>query len=195
MADVEATSNGPEILPAKSPQITPAELKLLLRYDPETGDLFWRERPMSTFAARNVWLTWNTRYANKPALASINANGYKTGHIHKGAYIAHRAIWAMVHGEWPANQIDHINGDRTDNRLINLRAVSNAENSRNQKRQSRNKSGISGVSFHIIRQKYQAYITLDGKKQYLGLYETIETAAEARKRAEIQCGFHVNHGR
>jgi hypothetical protein len=99
----------------------------------------------------------------------------------------------MMTGEKP-EQIDHINGDKTDNRWQNLRNVSNRENCKNAAIGTNNTTGALGV--WITRNgTYQADISVDGKKHYLGIYKTLEEAKSARKAAENKYGFHENHGR
>lgn len=99
--------------------MTPFELRQLVEYDPETGSLIWKQRD------GNARL--NSKLAGKPAFAQLS-DGYLTGRIKGKNYKAHRIAWAVAYGEWPQGQIDHINGDRSDNRLPNLRVVSNSEN-------------------------------------------------------------------
>jgi hypothetical protein len=97
-----------------------SELSKLLRYEPETGRLIWR--PQSGRVKE-----WNTKYAGQEAFAHVNDRGYRCGRIAGRDYKAHRIIWKLVHGHDP-EYIDHINMDRGDNRLCNLRSVTHAEN-------------------------------------------------------------------
>lgn len=108
---------------------------------------------------------------------------------------AHRLAWWFVNGSFPEGQIDHINGDRSDNRISNLRCVSNQENSRNQRRRVTNKSGHQGVCWHKRFNKWISQIRVDGRYVYLGLFSDLQKAVEARKAAEILYGFHENHGK
>src|SRR3546814_10359716 len=96
----------------------------------------------SEHACRN----WNAHYAGKEAFTCLSPSGYRQGAILNNSLQAHRVIWAIVFGESPVAQIDHINGDRSDNRLKNLRAVSIQQNRRNMRRPRRNTSGCLGVS-------------------------------------------------
>lgn len=102
---------------------------------------------------------------------------------------AHRIIWEMVYGECP-DVIDHINGDKHDNRLVNLRNVDRAENMRNRKLNKRNKSGINGVS---TRKDGKWLVVI--RTKYIGLFDNFFEACCARKSAEYKAGFHENHGR
>ena len=185
---------------AKKPLPTPDDLRQLLRYEPETGKLFWRERTLGTFkngrhSAAHSCAKWNAKHAGKEAFTPTGDAGYRQGSIFSKKLHAHRVIWAMTHNEWPSEQIDHINGIRDDNRLINLRIVSRADNQRNQKRRIDNTSGITGVSWDSKRKKWCAEIQAGGKKHYVGRFDSLHAATVARKQAEHRHGFHANHGR
>ena len=163
-------------------------LHQLLRYEPETGKLFWKER-------EDVPSQWNARYAGKEAFTCVMGAGYKQGSINSTLLYAHRVIMAMVIGEWPPEDVDHINGDRADNRLCNLRLATRSENMRNMKLPSRNASGCIGVSWDKGTQKWLAQIGIDGRNKYLGVFTSKADAIAARKAAEAELGFHRNHGR
>lgn len=127
---------------------------------------------------------------------TLALNGYVTVGVDKKKHYAHRIIWEMLYGTIPAGtQIDHINGNRSDNRLCNLRLASNHENSKNQKRKSNNSSGFTGVSWDSQTQRWRAHITVNGKTKSLGRYLEEIDALSARKDAEIKYKFHENHGR
>ncbi len=115
---------------------------------------------------------------------------YITFKIHidgkKKNVFAHRIAWVLHYGEWPKGQIDHIDGNGLNNRLVNLRDVSHAENQRNQKLHSRNKSGYRGVSLDRKTGKWQAHIWANGKRLYLGRFDTALAAGEARTAAETK---------
>ncbi|MEO0449071.1 MAG: HNH endonuclease signature motif containing protein [Pseudomonadota bacterium] len=171
----------------------------LLHYEAETGKLYWKERDVRFFkdgkqTADHNCKAWNGRYAGTEAFTATSANGYKVGRIFKRTLRAHRVIWTMVHGEEP-NVVDHINGVRADNRLTNLRSVTASQNSQNMRMRDSNTSGVTGVSFHKQRGRWQAYITVNNKAQNLGHFDNKDDAIAARKAAEIEHGFHPNHGR
>lgn len=178
--------------------ITQQDLQKLLSYDAQTGDLIWRHRPRKMFSegyngGETSWKTWNSRYAGRLA-SNVGSGGYVRVNIMGKRYLAHRLIWMMVHGEWP-QEVDHINGNRTDNRLCNLRAVDRQENMRNVARRSDNSSGFTGVSYAKRENRYLAYITIDKVMRVIGRFNTIEEAVAARAKAETEHGFHANHGR
>lgn len=184
---------------AKSQLPTPDELRQLLRYEPETGKLFWRTRTPYMFTDGNQTAAhscgrWNSRWAGKE-VGTTNSHGYKTVVILHGRTSAHRIAWAMCNGRWPSQQLDHINGVRDDNRIINLREVSNMENARNTKRHKNNNSGRTGVFYVESRGIWNAYINVNWRKRSLGNFKTFEQACAAREQAEIEMGFHENHGR
>ncbi len=97
-------------------------------------------------------------------------------------------------GAMPCDEIDHIDHDRCNNRWENLREVTHRENSMNTSMRSDNTSGAMGVSFAKREQKYNAYIHVDGKRKSLGYFEDINDAIAARVAAEVEFGYHVNHG-
>ena len=94
-------------------------------------------------------------------------------------YPAHRLIWWLVYGSLPDRFIDHINGDKSDNRLVNLRLATDAENKRNVGMRKHNTSGFKGVTWDSVNQKWLAHATLNGKGVHLGRHSTKEAAAIA----------------
>lgn len=174
-------------------------LRKMLKYDCGEGVLTWLERPVETFSpsatrtADHVAALWNARHAGKPALCTKHPNGYLQGRVDGRNFLASRVAWALYHGEWPEQFIDHINGCRSDDRIANLRQVDKIGNGRNQKTNKLNTSGCMGVRKR--RSRWQARIGVRGKDVNLGYFDTYEEAVAVRKEAERQYGFHDNHGR
>ncbi len=173
-----------------------------LSYNPETGILTWRERPRELFANLQAFTAFNTQHANKKAGSShASSNGYiriglKSVSGKKVMLLSHRVAWLLHTGSWPTLQIDHINGDRQDNRIENLRQVTQIENHRNKQLNIRNTSGHLGVDYRkdCPNRPWFANIRVD-RKIHLGSYATKEEAIAARKEAERKYGYHENHGR
>jgi hypothetical protein len=137
--------------------MTQEELHQLLDYDASSGELRWRESGRVT--------------------GTVNKSGYKVVNIrkHGGVFLAHRLVWLWVHGEWPPNHTDHINGVKTDNRLVNLRLATASENVANQG--VRSKSGFKGVWKH--GRGWAASIRKDRATHHLGTFDTPELAHAA----------------
>ena len=176
-------------------ELTFDEVRTFVKADPDAGVLFWEPRPKRFFATYGEWKRWNTRYAHLPAFTTHHSKGYLIGRIYRRIYMAHRVVWLLALKRWPTDQIDHINGDYADNRLANLREVSTAENARNQKMKSNNTSGVTGVCWSKRRDCWTAYIGVDGTNHTILYSESFEKAVLARKAAQLQYGFHPNHGR
>jgi len=178
---------------------SPELLRKLLRYEPNTGKLYWRERTPDMFVGgkrSSEWSckAWNGKHAGKEALTSL-VQGYQCGPVFGKPYLAHRVIWAIWSGDWPSEQLDHINGDRCDNRIENLRSVSHAENGRNQKLRVDSSSGACGVYWNKRSHKWHAQININNVRKHLGFFIEKSDAIAARKEAEDKYGFHANHGR
>jgi hypothetical protein len=163
----------------KHPEIS--RLKELLSYDPDTGNLCWRVKRGKCAAGKII--------------TCLNGSGYIVVRVDNVLLRAHRAAWAMTYNEWPEGEIDHINGNPSDNRLENLRIASREENMRNTKKPITNKSGFKGVSWHEVCGCWQAHIRCDSRNYYLGLFDTAESAHEAYKEASTRLhGIFSCHG-
>ena len=167
-------------------------LRQLLDYDPETGILTWKPRPVEMFRNhdKRICATWNTRYAGKEAFGNVHPEGYKLGAIQSRYFKAHRIIWKFVTGQDPDGEIDHINGDRSDNRIANLRDVTASENQRNAGVRADNRSGAPGV---FQRKNGKFSVIIQGK--HCGSADTLEDAIEMRIKLQKERGFHNNHGK
>ena len=158
-------------------ELTQERLKELLSYDPETG-LF------SNLTRRGV------RAPKGGVAGTKNHKGYIAILIDKKIYLAHRLAWLYVYGEFPEKTIDHINEIKDDNRIINLRSVTNSENQQNISiLKITNTSGFRGVSWNKKIKKWAATISINGKSSHLGSFNTAEEASEVYLKAKRK--FHT----
>jgi hypothetical protein len=157
------------------------ECRRLFSYDPITGAITtrvprgrWLQIPKGSIATSSS--------GEKCYLAvSVRINGKN---VHAPA---HRVAWMLVHGRWPIEYIDHINGERTDNRIANLRECTNAENQQNQRRP--HKDGANphiGVCWHKYTRRWRAYIKLDGRNRDIGYFQRVDDAIAARRKAQLE---------
>lgn len=174
--------------------ITYAQAKALLKYDPETGSITWLPRPREMFPNDLQYRSWNTRFAGKEAFTSIGGHGYRQGTFLGNVVLAHRMIWLLIAGSFPES-VDHINGDRLDNRLANLRAVSLHENNRNRPMRANNTSGVTGVTWSKRYQKWHVSIRTEGRCKFLGFFTDLKKAKAVRLAAQEKYGYHRNHGK
>lgn len=177
-------------------EITPAVVRELFDYDPETGVLTWPRRTSAKWNknARGMAI-FNGRFADKPALDVIDGHDYLSGHALGFKLYAHRVAFCHFHGRWPDHNIDHDNGNRADNRIENLFDRPQVQNARNMKRTRHNTSGVTGVFFDSDTGLWRASIGVDNKTKCLGRYHNKRNAVTIRKLAERLLGYHPNHGR
>ncbi len=164
--------------------ITQEELKKLLSYNSDNGVFTWIVKP-----GKNIIVG---REAG--CIVTPNGKNYRAIGLSRKVYLAHRLAWLYLYGNFPKDDIDHINGNGLDNRAVNLRSVTHAENNKNMRMPSNNTSGIVGVSWYKQKKKWQSYIKVNSKKIALGHFDSFFEAICARKSAEVAHGFHVNHG-
>ncbi len=159
----------------------PEDIGEYLRY--EDGKLYWVKKS-------------GLRCEIEREAGCINVStNYKMVRFRKIAYRAHRIVWFLVNKTQPPEILDHINNDRLDNRIENLRESDHSKNQYNTKKQKNNTSGIKGVSWHNKLGKYTAYIIKDGKQKHIGVYTDIKEAEKAIKQARQQLhGEYANHG-
>jgi hypothetical protein len=172
--------------------LTQKELKSLLHYDPIAGIFTWLKRDLSLFKQEYHGIVWNKRFAGTKAGSFDPSHGYTYLSISKKRYYLHRLAFLYMKGRMPPNQADHINHDRSDNRFLNLREVTNKVNHRNETLQTNNKSGFTGV--YRDKGRWAARIMVDGKTIHLGSFVDIGDAIITRLAANKKYGFASTHG-
>ena len=145
-------------------------LKSLLSYEPETGLIRWIAKGKGRI--------------KKKEAGTLLYSGYMGICIGVKRWQSHRIAWALYHGEWPKDQIDHINGVKTDNRICNLREATNSQNGKNLGLSKANKSGVKGVAYEKFTNRWKATIRVNGKSISIGRFDNIEDAKIARQLAE-----------
>ena len=130
-------------------------------YDPETGKL-WREA------------------------GCLDPRGYRNVHFQGKLRLEHRVIWFLHYGEWPKLPVDHINGNRSDNRIANLRLATASQNGYNRRKPRNNTSGEKGVTWVKRRNQWQAVITVNGTQKFLGRFASREAAATVYQKSALQ---------
>ena len=151
--------------------LTAERLRELLDYNPETGAL-----------TNKVTRSYRAEAGDESGW--IDHMGYRRMKIFGRTYAAHRLAWLHVYGKYPDDQLDHINGNRSDNRLANLRPCTQGQNNQNLGRTKANKSGVMGVSWKARNRKWCAQIKYQGVVHHLGLFQSIEKARGARLAAK-----------
>jgi hypothetical protein len=176
---------------------TQARLRELFNYDPISGLLVWKDRDASQFKTKSSHASFVARCAGRPA-GHIEAQGYRVVLLDGTQRKAHKLIWLLVYGEWvkfPEAEIDHLNGDRADNRISNLRKTTKSANQRNGSMRSNNTSGVMGVNWVASKSRWVARIWDGPRHRYLGQFRSLEDARQARIRAERELGYHEGHGK
>lgn len=152
--------------------LTAEELRSILSYDPETGIFRWL-----VSSARRIKVG--------DTAGSMREDGYWCVVINRYQYNAHRLAWLYMTGDWPAGHIDHDDLDKSNNRWENLRPATKSQNGANRRVLSNNTSGHKGVSWHVRLQKWQAYITVEGKRRHLGSFNSAQEASSAYMREAV----------
>ena len=162
--------------------ITQSELKELLDYNQDTGIFTWKKNVSSRARVGDI-------------AGSLSQAGYMNIVISKKKYSSHRLAWFYIYGEFPSNDIDHINNNKSDNRIINLREATRNQNNCNRNIQKNNKSGVKGIYKHTQYDKWVAEIKINKKSIYLGVFDNLELAklviSEARNKYHRE---YANHG-
>jgi hypothetical protein len=163
-------------------------LRECFELDAENGRLFWKERPRQHFRTEHGWKIFNATHPKKEALRNRTKDGYLHGSVrYNGVAIdmlAHRVIFALVFGRYPEHCIDHVNGNPSDNRLMNLREATFSQNRYNSRGRQRSLTQVKGVTKR--RGGYRASIYLSGRNVHLGDFPTIDIAAAAYAAAAKQ---------
>ena len=156
---------------------TPSRIKEVLHYDQETGLLTWRKpRPGIRPGTRAGY---------------VRGDGYAYVCIDRAMCLVHRVAWAIVHGQWPQAEIDHINRDPSDNRLCNLRECTSSENKQNLGIKTNNASGYPGVSWHNQKGRWRATVVLKGRQRHVGYFDSPSDAYAAYVSAKAKThSFH-----
>ena len=158
------------------------KLELILDYNADTGEF--------------KWTSFNSRNTNKGKIAGTKlSNKYIRIFIYGKLYQAHRLAWYMYYGKEPEHGLDHIDGDKHNNAIGNLRDVPQSSNAKNSSLSKSNSSGFTGVTFMRKSKKWRSRIMVDGADIHLGFYDDKQKAISARVRATREYGFHENHGK
>ena len=155
------------------PELTAEYLRSVLDYNPDTGTFTWKVSTAHRVKVGDV-------------AGSLDGHGYLRIMVQSRLYKAHRLAWLYMHSNWPKGQIDHINRNRSDNRISNLRDVSRKQNLQNSGKSSANTSGCTGVSWDKQKSKWRAHIMHNYKLIHLGYFSILEEAVAARKAAELK---------
>ena len=161
----------------------------VLDCDPEIGEFYWKEQVGVQPGGRSD-LVGKRAGSNGP-------KGYRSIQIDGEGYLVHRLIWLYVHGKFPPEQLDHINLNRSDNRIENLRAATHAQNMRNKKAEQNTKYGVGlkGCFWNSRDKRWTAHVNINGKQSHLGNFHTEKDAHAAYcKAAKKHYGEFFNPG-
>jgi hypothetical protein len=165
-------------------KLTQSFLQKYFTYSSDTGEfhrLFIRDR-------------WGNETPVIKKVGTVRDDGYLEINILNKVYKSHRLAWLYMTGVWP-DEVDHVNGVRSDNRWCNLREVDKHANMKNRGLNHNNTSGTSGITWFKDTNQWRVRINHDGRRISLGLFDTIDEAVAARKGAERILGYHENHGK
>ena len=154
--------------------ITAEIMRTLFDYDHDTGIFWWRVKP-------------SRRVKAGAAAGSVSSKGYIVIRINGMKFMAHRLAWLHTHGAWPEHEIDHLNGNRADNRIANLRDVSRSTNAQNQTKPRKDgTSGYLGVSWNKRAERWNAKIMANGQRQHVGYFDCAKEAHAAYLAAKLR---------
>lgn len=160
-------------------KISIERLREVLSYDPTTG-VFTRKIPMGRHGC----------HKEGKICGNITPKGYVFICVDKYKCMAHRLAWAYYYGVWPNGDLDHIDQNKSNNAIANLREATRKQNMQNVTVHKHNTSGHKGVAWHAQNSKWRAYIFNDYKQKHLGLFDSKEDAVQARKNAELKYHSH-----
>lgn len=161
----------------------PNFIRELVDFDPNTGDLTWKKRREDLFKTTASARSWNTRYAGRPAFTNEIDGKYLKSSIFNRYYLAHRVAWVVFYGSWPEGEIDHVNGNPSDNRISNLRIATSSENKANVACRRGHGSVYKGVSFDKKKGMWQARIGYKQERKHLGHFHNEIDARDAYNKA------------
>lgn len=154
--------------------MTAERLRKVLNYNPHTGQFTWLVR-----TARRIHIGDSPNCKNR--------DGYIQVSIDNKRYLVHRLVWLYVYDEWPLFQLDHVNGIRDDNRLCNLRSVTNSQNQQNRRgARCDSRTNVIGVTWVEKRQCWRAHLMLNRKYMLKSYHKKIEDAIASRRQAELK---------
>lgn len=162
----------------------------------EHGALIWKERPLHHFPDKRAMKIWNTKYKGKEAKGSLKHNGYRYIDIWKWSISLHRLIWFYHNKSIDGMlEVDHIDCDRSNNRIENLRLSTPNGNQHNKPLQKNNSSGYKNVYWHNQANRWVVRVTVNKRAKSFGLYNSKEDANEVAKKARAQLhGEFKNNG-
>ncbi len=153
-----------------------------LSYCEESGLMYWVKKP-------------SNRVNIGELAGTVNRQGYLVVTVRRQKIQGHRVAWLLHHGKWPKHQIDHVDGNRSNNRISNLRDATHVQNMQNTAMFRNNRSGCMGVRWNNKSSRWVSFIGHGGKRISLGTHTSLLEAAARRKSREISLGYHPNHGR
>jgi hypothetical protein len=162
-------------------ELTQGYLKKCIYYNEHDGLAVWKRRPVDHFKSERDAKIWNTKNAGN-CISCKGNNGYFRLSINGKSYSLHRLVFLYMDGSMPANQVDHKDKNRLNNKYDNLRQATALINSQNQPLRSNNTSGIKGVYWNSLRKKWHARITVNKKVIHLGYYTKKKEAEIIRKK-------------
>lgn len=184
--------------PKQHPDLTQKFLKECLHYNPLSGAFTWKERPLSHFKDARAMKITNTQKSG--TIAGHSSKNKGSGKMYTrikvsnlGLFLAHRLAFLYMEGYMP-DQVDHDDGDGLNNSWSNLNRSNSIDNHRNIRKAKNNTTGVTGVFLDKRRGTYFARINHNNKMISLGCFVNFDDAVKARKDAELQYGYHKNHG-